>query len=173
MKHKKIERLIQKLLDREADAEEKRLLQDHISQCEECRQFYQEMVRTEQALEGLIEFYPWHGFNDRILNRLGLRRRVFWKRVAPVFAGAWLASLLALILSPLPTRLLSQGITSVPAAIRFVDRIELVVSVLSHLVIPFAKGSATGVYPIIGLIFSIFMFYLLGKTLQKEAKCKV
>ncbi len=173
MKHKKIEKLIQKLLDREVDAEEKRFLQHHMSQCEECRHFHQEMVQTEQALERLIEFYPRHGFNDRILKRLGLRRRVFWKKVAPVFAGAWLASLLALILSPWPARLMSQGITSVPAAIRLVEKIELVFSALSHLVVPFAKGSATGVYPIIGLIFSIFMFYLLGKTLQKEAKCKV
>jgi len=173
MKHKKIERLIQRLLDREADADEKRLLQHHLSQCEECRQFYQEMVETEQALGGLIEVYPRHEFNDRILKRLGFRRRILWKRVAPVFAGAWAASLLALILSPWTIRLMSQGITSIPAAVRFIDKIELIVSALSHLVMPFAKGSVAGVYPIIGLIFSILMFYFLGKTLQKEAKCKV
>lgn len=173
MKHKKIENLIQRLLDREADAEEKRLLQHHLSQCEECRQFHQEMVQTEQALGGLIEFFPRQGFNDRLLKKLGFRRRVLWKRVAPVFAGAWVASLLVLILSPWPSRLMSQGITSVPAVVRFVDKIELIVSALSHIVMPFAKGSVTVVYPIIGLIFSIFMFYFLGKTLQKEAKCKV
>ncbi len=173
MKHKKIEKLIQKLLDREADAEEKRLLQLHLSQCEECRQFHQEMVQTEQALGGLIEFYPRHEFNDHVLRRLGFRRRVLWKRVAPVFAGAWIASLLFLIFSPWPTQFINQILTSIPALMRLFDKTELVVSSIGHMLMPFAKGSVTGVYPIIGLIFSILIFYFLGKTLQKEAKCKV
>ncbi len=173
MKHKKIEKLIQKLLDREIRAEEQKSLQHHLSQCEECRQFYQEMVKTEQALQGLIEFYPQPGFNDRILKRLGLRRPVLWKKVAPVLAGAWIASALVVLLSPWPGLLLNRLLTTAPAAVRLFDKGGLVVASLSHMLVPFAKGSSTVVYAIFGLILSILMFYFLGKTLQKEAKCKV
>lgn len=173
MKHKKIEKLIQKFLDREAGTEEQKSLQYHLSQCEECRQFYQEMVRTEQALEGLIEVYPQPGFNDRILKRLGFRRRVLWKQVAPVFAGAWIASVLVVLLSPWPGLLLNRMLTAIPAAVRLLEKGELIVASLSHMLMPFAKGSFTAVYPIVGLISSILIFYFLGKTLQKEVKCKV
>jgi hypothetical protein len=172
MKHKKIEKLIQKLLDREANTDEQKSLQYHLSQCEECRQFYQEMVKTEQALGGLTEVYPQPGFNDRILKGLGFRRRVLWKRVAPVFAGAWIASVLVVLLSPWPGLILNHLLTAVPAAVRLLDKGGLIVTSMSHMLMPFAKGSVTAVYPILGLILSILMFYFLGKTLQKEAKCK-
>jgi len=172
MKHKNIERLIQKLLDFETNAEEEKVLHAHLSQCKECHRFYQEMVQTQQALCGLTELYPEPGFNDRVLKKLGFRKTFAWSKAAIIFASTWLASFLFLVFSPLPGKLFNEILTSVPALMRFFDKVELVVSSLSHALMPFAKGSINVAQPVIGLIFSILLIYLLGKTLHKEVKCK-
>jgi hypothetical protein len=64
-------------------------------------------------------------------------------------------------------------LTAIPAAVRLLNKGELIVGSVSHMLMPFAKGSFTAVYPILGLIMSILICYFLGKTLQKEVKCKV
>ncbi len=172
MKHKKIERLIQKRLDRDTNAEEERSLQHHLSHCGDCQQFYQEMVQTEEALGGLIEIYPRYGFNDRVLNTIGFKRGFAWTKAATALACTWLASFLFLAFSPWPGQLLNHVVTSVPALVRLFEKTELVFSSLSHMLIPLAKNSIDSVHPFIGLIFSILFIYFLGRTLQKEAKCK-
>ena len=102
MKHKKIERLIQKKLDREIGPDEKRKLDKHLAQCSDCSLFYTEMVQASKSVRQLTEFYPQTDFNARVLAKLGLRRKFAWSKAAYVFAGGWLAAILFFVYSPLP-----------------------------------------------------------------------
>jgi len=170
MKHKEIERLIQKSLDRETSAEEEKSLHLHLSRCPDCQQFYQELVQTGQAMNTLIEFFPQYGFNDRVLKKIGFRRAFAWSKAAAVFAGIWLTSFLFIIFSPLPNEILSRALTSTPALIRLFDKIELVISSLSHTLLPFVKSSLNSSLLIAGLIFSIFLIYFFSKAISPVRK---
>jgi len=172
MKHKDIERLIQKRLDRETKPDEKRRLDKHLAQCTHCARQYQEMMLVSKSIKEITEFYPQPGFNARVIAKLALRRRFAWTRAAIIFTGSWVAALLFLAYSPLPGQLFSHIATSVPAMIRFFDRIELVVSSLAQTLTPAFKTSFTTLNPWIGLVFSILFVYFLGKALQKEVKCR-
>ena len=171
MKHKNIEILIQKTLDREVDAEEKKLLHDHLAECTGCRQLYEELTCIEQV-HGLIEYYPQHHFNDRVLKRLGFRKIFAWTKTIRVFAGAWLASILFLAFSPLPGKLINQILTSAPALARIISKGEVIISSLSHVFIPFAKNSFDITWPVIGLLFSVIITYFFSKTLTHVRKLK-
>jgi anti-sigma factor RsiW len=172
MKHKKIERLIQKKLDREIGPDEKRKLDKHLAQCSDCSLFYTEMVQASKSVRQLTEFYPQTDFNARVLAKLGLRRRFAWSKAAYVFAGGWLAAILFFVYSPLPSQVLGRIATSVPALIRLYDKVELVVASLTQVLSPVIKNSFSTLNPVIGLVFSIMFVYFLGKALQKEVKCK-
>jgi hypothetical protein len=166
MKHKDIEKLIQKSLDFETNAEDEKRLHLHLSDCEECQGFYQELVQTRQALDRLIEFYPRHGFNDRVLRKLGFKRVFAWGKPALVLAGLWLASILAFILSPIPKNLLNRILFSTPALLRLVDNARLIISSMSQMLEPLAKVSINSSFLIFGLIFSIILFYFFGKIIN-------
>lgn len=172
MKHKEIERLIQKSLDRETSAEEERNLHLHLSGCPECQQFYQELVQTGDQLRDLIEFYPRPGFNDRVLRKIGFRRAFAWKRVAAVFTGVWLGTVLFLTFSPLSQEIVNKTLTSIPAFVRLFDKIELVITSLTHTLLPFVKSSWSPTF-VGGLIFSIFLIYFFGRVIKREVQCKV
>ena len=172
MKHKDIERLIQKRLDRETKPDEERRLDKHLAQCAHCAQQYQEMMLVSKSLKEITEFYPQPGFNARVLGKLALKRRFAWTRAAIVFTGSWVAALLFFVYSPFPGQIFSRIATSVPAMMRFFDRIELVVSSLAQTLTPVVKTSFTTLNPWIGLVFSILFVYFLGKALQKEVKCR-
>ncbi|MGB3341840.1 MAG: hypothetical protein WBB37_10210 [bacterium] len=172
MKHNNIERLIQKSLDFETNVEEERFLHSHLSQCKECHRFYQEMVQTQKALFGLIEYYPQHDFNDRVLKKLGFRKIFAWTKTIKVFAGAWLASILFLAFSPLPGKLINQILTSAPALARIISKGEVIISSLSHVFMPFAKNSFDITWPVIGLLFSVIITYFFSKTLTHVRKIK-
>ncbi|KPK64357.1 hypothetical protein AMJ83_02770 [candidate division WOR_3 bacterium SM23_42] len=172
MKHKEIERLIQKKLDREIGLDEKRKLDKHLAQCPECVLYYQEMMQASKSLRELTEFYPQTDFNARVLAKLGLRRRFAWTKAAYVFAGSWLAAILFFVYSPLPAQFLSRVATSVPALMRLYDKVELVIASLTQVLSPVIKSSFSTLNPFIGLAFSIMFVYFLGKALQKEVKCK-
>jgi anti-sigma factor RsiW len=171
IKHEDIERLIQKVLDREAAVEEKKVLKLHLSECADCKTLYQELIQTEQALFGLVEFYPRADFNDRVLNELGLKKSPVWARAAAVFAAGWVASLLFLVFSPWPRELVTKTLVSTPGIVRFFDKVQLIISTLSHIVTPFARGLFNPVLPVLGLILSFILFYLFGKSMRKETKC--
>lgn len=171
MKHKNIEILIQKRLDRDINAEEEKSLNDHIEKCTDCSQLYEKMAYNEQISE-LIEYYPQHGFNDRILKKLGFRKIFAWSKTAKVFAGAWLASILFLAFSPLPGKLLNQILTSAPALARIMGKGQVILSSLGHVIIPFIKNSFDITWPVIGLVFSIIITYLFSKTLTPARKLK-
>lgn len=172
MKHKDIERLIQKKLDREIGVDEKRKLDKHLAKCAECALFYQEMMQATKQIRELTEFYPQAGFNARVLAKLGLRRKYAWSKAAYVFAGGWLAAILFFVYSPIPNQVFSHIATSIPALIRLYDKVELVVASFTQVLSPIIKGSFTTLNPLVGLVFSIMFVYFLGKALQKEVKCK-
>jgi anti-sigma factor RsiW len=171
IRHEDIERLIQKVLDREATVEEKKVLNLHLSECSDCKIFYQELIQTEQALFGLVEFYPRADFNDRVLSKLGLRKSPVWARAAAVFASGWVASMLFLVFSPWPREIITKTLVSTPAMVRFFDKIQIIITTLSHIVTPFAKGLFNPTLPALGLILSVILFYLFGKSLRRETKC--
>lgn len=172
MKHKDIERLIQRQLDREISPSEKRILDKHLAQCPECNRFFQEMVETGKSLAALSQFYPQANFNARVLAELGLQRRFAWKKAGIAFAGSWVAALLLFVYSPLPGQALAWLTTSFPAIIRFFSKVELVITSLSQVLAPLFKSSLTSINPVIGLVFSILFIFFLGRALQKEVKCK-
>jgi anti-sigma factor RsiW len=172
MKHKEIERLIQKQLDRELSIDGKRKLDMHLAQCPQCTQLYQEMAQATRSVTELTEFYPQAGFNARVLAKLGLKRRFAWTRAAIAFVGSWVAALLLFAYSPLPAQALNRLATSIPALMRLYDKIQLVVSSLNQVLSPLVKSSINTLNPVIGLVFSILFVYFLGKALQKEVKCK-
>lgn len=172
MKHKEIERLIQKRLDRELQIDEKRILDKHLAQCPDCALLSQQMMQTNDALHALVEYFPQADFNTRLLARLGLSRRLAWTKAAFALMGSWFAVLLFLAYSSLPNQILRYLATKVPTLIRLSREIELVVSSLSQVFTPVIKNALSTANPVIGLVFSILFFYFLGTLLQKEAKCK-
>ena len=172
MKHKEIERLIQKKLDRETNADEESRLDKHLAQCSQCAQQYQELMQVSKSIKEIVQFYPQPGFNARVIAKLALKRRFAWTKAAIIFAGTWLAAILFFVYSPLPEQVFSRIATSVPAMIRAFDRIELVVSSLAQIFTPVVKTSFSTLNPWIGLVFSILFVYFLGRALQKEVKCR-
>ncbi len=171
MRHKEIEILIQKSLDHETDREEERILRLHLSGCPACRQLYQELIQTEQALTGLVEFFPRQDFDDRVLRKLGLVRSLVWAKATVALAGAWFGSLLFLLFSPLTKGLFNRVLTSIPALVRLFDKVQLVLSSFSHILTPFTKNLNYS-FPIIALVFTIILLYFFDRTMKKEVVCR-
>lgn len=172
MKHKEIERLIQKRLDRELDVDEKRVLDKHLAQCPDCALLCRQMLETNDGLHALVEYFPPADFNTRLLARLELRRRFAWTKAAFALMGGWFAILLVLANSPLPNQVFRYLAMKIPTLIKLGKEIELVVSSLSQVFAPVMKSALSTVDPVIGLVFSILVFYFMGKVLQREVKCK-
>lgn len=171
MRHKEIEILIQKSLDRETDEEEEKTLQFHLSRCPACRQLYQELIQTEQALTGLVEFFPRQDFDDRVLRKLGLVKSLVWAKAAMVLAGAWFGSLLVLVFSPITKEVFSRVLTSVPTLVRLFEKIQFTLSTFSHVLTPFTKNLNYS-FPIIALVFTILLLYFFSRTVKKEVLCR-
>ena len=171
MKHKNIEILIQKSLDFEINQDEAHMLQDHIARCPECRMMYETMVDLQHSLGMLVEYYPHVGFNDRILHALGTARRVLWKKAALIFSGAWVASLISLFFLPYQS-LLSKLLTSTPALVRLVDTTRTIITTIGHTLSPLSRIPLQTSSIAIGVLVSITAFYLIGRAIQKEEKCK-
>ena len=165
MKHKNIEILIQKALDHEITAAEGMRLKTHLAECASCQQLYKELTCSEQVHD-LIEYYPRHDFNENILKTLGFRKIFSWTKTIKVFAGAWLASILFLAFSPLPGKLINQILTSAPALARIINKGEVIISSLSHVLLPFIKNSFGITWPVIGVVFSIMITYLISKAVK-------
>ena len=173
MKHKEIERLIQKRLDREINRAEQHKLEEHLAQCPHCRQFSQQLMQVNRKLNRLNEFYPSPDFNARVLTKLGIKRRFAWARAGMVFAGSWVAAVLLFAYSSLPEQIYSHIATSIPTVMRFFDQVEQVITSLTQVLSHAVKSSISSLNPVVGLVFSIVFIYFLGKALQKEEKCKV
>lgn len=172
MKHKNIEKLIQKALDREISEKEEQTLNAHLAQCPACRQFYVEMVQTEQSLSTLVEVFPEYTFNGRVLRKLGLRRAFSWRRVVPVGVTAWIAALLGIAFLPWPQALMRKLVTSTPAAVRFVENARVVAAALGELLLPLVRTTFNLQYALFGLITMILTLFAFSWAIKKEAECK-
>lgn len=171
-KHKEIERLIQKRLDRETCAEEERILNLHLAECADCQRIYQELSQIEQELAGLIEFFPGYDFNDRLLRKLDVKKSSVWAKAAMVLAGVWLASFLFLAFSPLSKNILNRILFSMPDFMRVFDKTKMILLTITQVLTPLAKNFVNPLAPLAGLILIVAMFYLFSKTVKKEAKCR-
>lgn len=171
MKHKSIEILIQKALDREITEQERRHLNTHLAKCSSCQKLYEELIRSEQVHD-LIEYYPRHNFNERVLKTLGFRKIFAWTRTVKVFAGAWLGSILFLAFSPLPGKLMNQILTSAPALARIINKTEIIISSLCHVILPFIKNSFDPTWPMIGAALSFIVTYLMYKAIKPARKLR-
>jgi anti-sigma factor RsiW len=170
MKHKDIEKLIQKSLDREITQEEEHVLRSHLSSCHDCQEQYEAMCMASQMVGELIELFPAPGFNARVLRKLSVKKARVWTRAALVFSALWIGSVVFMILSPLPHQFMNRMLTSVPGVLRLVDEIQLIVSSLSHTVLPMLKISLNVSFPIVCVILSILLFYCFGKILNPVKK---
>lgn len=167
-KHRDIEELIQKLLDREITVDENINLQLHISQCSDCQSLYDDMFATEQAVVGLTQLIPNHDFNSRVLKAVGIKKSRVWAKVAAVFCGAWLVTVLALLLSPISGDIFNRILTSSPAVVRFINSVQFIGSTLTRIFAPLAKSQFNPTMCIVGLALSIGMFITFGKIFRKK-----
>ncbi|KPJ71127.1 hypothetical protein AMJ52_09005, partial [candidate division TA06 bacterium DG_78] len=71
---------------------------------------------------------------------------------------------------PLPHQFMNWVLTSVPGVVRLVDEIQLIVSSLSHTLLPVLKISLNFSFPVVGVILSILLFYFFGKVLNPVKK---
>lgn len=78
--HKKIKELIAASFEGELNAEDKRMVAEHIKSCVSCRQAYEEMSRFEEVMNKMELQKPsrdtWKYYWDSIYNRL--ERRIGW-----------------------------------------------------------------------------------------------
>jgi len=172
MKHKEIERLIQRRLDNDLGPSDNARLDKHLADCSDCALFFRDISRTTNLVRQLREFHPQTGFNSRVLAALGAKRRFAWAKAGIAFAGGWMAALVFFCYSSLPTQILAWLTTSFPSIVRFAEKIELVLDSFSQVLAPVFKSILINANPVIGLVFSILFIYFLGKALQKEVKCK-
>ena len=80
MDHEKIKELISLYHDGELDAEKKGMVEDHIKQCIECRQEFEEMGKFEEVMGKMKLKQPakevWNVYWSSVYNRL--ERRIGW-----------------------------------------------------------------------------------------------
>lgn len=173
--HEEIEALIQKKLDRDITAAEEKVLSDHLVGCPVCRQFSQEMESVDSSVFGLLELYPSHSFNQRVMTKLGYHRSTAWTRIMAISGFAWLISVATMVLTPYPKMLFGKILASVPAMIRFAEQCRVVLDAVTHLLTPLARIGFNPLYLITTTFGSLLMLILLGKklTTKKENTCQV
>lgn len=173
-KHRDIEELIQKCLDREITVDENISLQLHLSQCEDCQALYDGLVETEQEIIGLTQLVPNHNFNTRVLARIAVKKAPTWVKAIIILGGVSLASTLVLLFSSLGSDIFNKVLFSSPAIVRFIDKLSFICSTLSRILSPLAKNQFNPTMCVIGLALSIGMFILFGKIFtKKEIICTV
>ena len=172
--HKEIEALIQKKLDRSITAVEEKALNDHLDGCPDCRAFCRDMESVGSSVFSLIEFYPSHSFNQRVMTKLGYRRSVAWVKVMAGMGLAWFASAIALVVTPYPRILFGKFLASMPGLVRFADQCRIVIDAIGHFLAPLAKIGFNPWYLAIGVLGSLIMLVLFGTTLKnkKEDTCQ-
>ena len=172
MKHERFKELIQKALDREINSEEKRALDLHLAECQDCRMMYVDLLDAQERVLRLPEFAPGPDFDERVLKALGFRKGFAWSRVWTGVGAAWLASFIAFMLSPLSGLALNKLLTKAPSVARFAEGVRMFFEPLGRSLLPFVKQAIVSPYPFIGLTLSILMLVFLGKVITKEAACK-
>ncbi|MFH1312530.1 MAG: zf-HC2 domain-containing protein [Candidatus Eisenbacteria bacterium] len=73
MDHEKIDELISSYLDNELDEDQRRLVEEHIEKCPECRREYGEMTRFEEVMRKMTLKQPpreaWQVYSESVYNR--------------------------------------------------------------------------------------------------------
>jgi predicted anti-sigma-YlaC factor YlaD len=173
-KHREIEELIQKCLDREITVDENITLQLHLSQCPDCRAFYNELESVEHSIINLTQLVPNHNFNSRVLAKIKVKSFAGWAKIAIGAGIAWLCSTLVLIFSGLGSDIFGRILTSTPSVVRFVDKVQFIVATLGRTLSPIARNQFNPVMALVMLGISIGMFFLFGKFIVKrETVCTV
>lgn len=172
--HIEIEALIQKKLDREITPGEDKALNEHLAACPECRAFCRDMESVGSSVFSLIEFYPSHSFNQRVMTGLGFRRRLAWIKVMAGMGLAWFASALTLAVTPYPRILFGKLLASVPGLVRLADQCRLVIDAVGHFLAPLAKTGLNPWYAAVAALGTVVMLILFGTTLKnkKEDTCQ-
>jgi predicted anti-sigma-YlaC factor YlaD len=80
MDHQKIKELISSYHDRELDEEKKKLVEEHLKECPECRKEFEEMGKFEEVMSKMELRKPpkevWQIYWTSVYNRL--ERRIGW-----------------------------------------------------------------------------------------------
>lgn len=167
-KHREFEELIQKCLDREILVDENITLQLHLSQCPDCQALYDELFSVEHSIVNLTQLVPNHDFNNRVMMKTGIKRSFTKAKVAIGIGVAWLCSSLALLFSGIGSDILSRVLTTTPSIVRFVDKVEFVISTLGQTLSPLVKNQFNPLMALVGLGVSIGMFFLFSKFIVKR-----
>ena len=167
-KHREIEELIQKCLDREISVDENITLQLHLSQCPDCQLFYDELMSVENGVVEMIQLVPNFDFNSRVRAKIKVKSTASWVKIAVGAGIAWLCSTLILIFSGIGSDIFGRVLTSTPSVMRFVDKVEFIVATLGRTLSPIARNQFNPVMALVMLGISIGMFFLFGKFIGKR-----
>ncbi len=173
MRHNHIEQLIEKSFDQGLNSEEKQLLNTHLSGCPECQTYYNDLVAINQGLLNLIEFYPGHEFNERVVRALGIRHGFARSRIGIGAFVLWLVSLIFCLIIPWPGRLLNQLLIKSPEIFSVYENISLAINAMLNLIKPYIHSLFNPGYFISGIIMSMLLFYILSKIIKEEAECSL
>lgn len=170
MKHSNIENLIQKQLDREITPEESKVLREHLTSCPDCRALCSEYVSTTKQISAMIEIFPRHDFNQRVLRRLGLKKQPALTRLIPIAAGTWFAASLTACLTLIVLfgrPVLAKLFMGIPDVVRLIGKAQIVFDGLAHMVAPLVRLAPSPLYAPVALVFGLLMFLFLGRLVQK------
>jgi len=163
-----VEELIQKCLDREITVDENITLQLHLSQCPDCQALYDELFSVEHSITNLTQLVPNHDFNNRVIQKIGTKRSFTKAKVGIGIGVAWLCSTLVLLLSGIGSDIFNRVLTSTPSIVRFISKVEFIISTLGRTLSPLVKNQFNPVMALVGLGLSIGMFFLFGKFIVKR-----
>jgi predicted anti-sigma-YlaC factor YlaD len=80
MEHEKLKELISTYFDGELDADQKRLVQDHLKRCPECKREFDEMAKFEEVMGKMALKKPpeeaWKIYWSSVFNRM--ERQIGW-----------------------------------------------------------------------------------------------
>jgi len=168
-------------MDKEASDAEIRVLNLHLSQCPECDELYHQLCQIEKGINLIIEFFPKHDFNQRVMAELGyapekvtIQKPFAWKKLTAVLSGAWIISVIGFLVSPLPKILLSKTLVSTPALVNIFEKVSILFTGIKEVFAPFIKAGFRPLFPITGAVVTLITVYMLSKTTKnKEETCSV
>ncbi|MEO0185549.1 MAG: zf-HC2 domain-containing protein [candidate division WOR-3 bacterium] len=170
MRHKEIEKLIQKKLDREITEDEEIFLLEHLKQCADCNAYYLQLEQIKDEILNLTEFFPKADFNARIFARIHTRRTTLWHKLIPTLISAYFASLLVLLFSPLSRHFSQKVLIAIPSILQISFKIEPVVKGIGLLISSLIKIDLTQL--LFGFFLSLFLFYVFIKAIKSNKEEK-
>ncbi len=173
MKHKYIEKLIQRQLDREINPEQERALNEHIADCDDCREFYQEITQTCLGLETMPDFYPSPDFDHRIVRYFGWDAKSAIKKLSAAAAAVWLTTLVALVVALSPVHAVNSLVKKAPAVMRCLQSVNTVFGALARLAAPFFRSNFDPAWIAFAAVLTLITAILLSRIAKREITCTV